>query len=201
MCERPAKTVQRRLAYVARNAQQDKERLSRVISDKVLALNEYQQAKTVLWYLHCRSEVHTYNTVLTELLNRDKQIVIPYCTKDTQGNNQLGLWHLEDISELSAGTWGILEPPKERWGEPGKEIAIEQIDVAIVPGVAFDAQGGRLGNGAGYYDRLFACLAAKSKLIGICFDSQIFEQILMQEYDVYMHTVITETHIYKCGDR
>jgi len=201
MCKIPTKSVQRRLAYNARNAQQDKARLSQIICAKILALDEYQQAKTVLWYLHCRSEVHTYQTVISELLNHDKQVVIPYCTKDSLGNNQLGLWHLQDESELCAGTWGILEPPKERWGEPGKEVAIEQIDLAIVPGVAFDKQGGRLGNGAGYYDRLFACLAAKSKLMGICFDSQIFAQIPMQEFDVYMHTVITETQIYKCRGR
>jgi len=191
-----SKASQRRLAYDARNAQLDRERVSQIITTRVLVQKEYQQAEVVLWYLHCRSEVQTYQTVLTELLNQHKTVVIPYCTKDHQGNNHLGLWRLQDISELIAGTWGILEPPQERWGESGKEVDAEQIDVAIVPGVAFDQQGGRLGNGAGYYDRLFARLAAKSKLIGICFDSQVFEQILMQEYDVYMHTVITETSIY-----
>jgi 5-formyltetrahydrofolate cyclo-ligase len=51
------------------------------------------------------------------LKKQQKTIVIPYCTKDQQGNNQLGLWHLEDTSELSAGTWGILEPPQERSGK------------------------------------------------------------------------------------
>ena len=135
--------------------------------------------------------------MLTELAKQHKRVVIPYCTKDSQGNNHLGLWHLQDFSELSVGTWGILEPPRERWGEPGKEIAPEQLDIVIVPGVAFDRQGGRLGNGAGYYDRLFARLSATCSLVGIAFDSQIFPQIIMQEYDVYMHAVITETSVYK----
>ena len=193
----PSKSTQRCLAYDARNAQQDRERLSQIITDKVLALSDYQQAETVLWYLHCRSEVQTYQTVLTELLNQHRKVVIPYCTKDTLGNNHLGLWHLEDISELTAGTWGILEPPKERWGVLAKDVAPELIDMVIVPGVAFDAQGGRLGNGAGYYDRLFARLTARCKLIGIAFDSQVFAQVLMQKYDVYMDRVITETSIYQ----
>ena len=191
------KSSQRRLAYDARNAQQNAESLSQLITSKVVAQDSYQQANTVLWYLHCRSEVWTYQTVIAELQKQQKTIIIPYCTKDQQGNNQLGLWHLEEISELSAGTWGILEPPRERWGESGKEVSPEQIDVVIVPGVAFDRQGGRLGNGAGYYDRLFASLTAQCTLLGIAFDSQIRTQIIMQQYDVYMQSVITESRIYQ----
>ncbi|TXL11482.1 hypothetical protein BMR08_03735 [Methylococcaceae bacterium CS2] len=103
-----SKASQRRLAYYVRNAQQDRERLSQIITAKLLVQCDYQQAEVVLWYLHCRSEVQTYQTVLTELLNQQKTLVIPYCTKDQLGNNQLGLWRLQDISELIAGTWGIL---------------------------------------------------------------------------------------------
>lgn len=190
------KSSQRRLAYDARNAQQERKRLSQIITAKVLAHNEYQQAETVLWYLHRRSEVQTLQTVFAELQKKQKTVVIPYCTKDKQGNNQLGLWRLQEISELSAGTWGILEPPRERWGEPENEVQPEQIDMVVVPGVAFDRQGGRLGNGAGYYDRLFARLSAQCALVGIAFDSQIFQHIIMQQHDVYMHSVITETHFY-----
>jgi len=75
-------------------------------------------------------------------------------------------------------------------------VSPEQIDVVVVPGVAFDRQGGRLGNGAGYYDRLFARLSAQCTLIGIAFNSQIFQRIIMQQFDVYMHSIITETHLY-----
>lgn len=190
------KPIQRRLAYDARNAQQDKVRLSQIINQTVLQQAEYQQAKTILWYLHCRSEVHTYQRVLDELLNQDKKIVIPYCTKDSQGNNHLGLWYLQALSELVAGTWGILEPPKARWGEINKEMSPDEIDCVVVPGVAFDQQGGRLGNGAGYYDRLFARLDTNCTLMGVCFNSQLVEQVCMQKYDIYMDKVITEMAIY-----
>ena len=157
---------------------------------------EYQQAETVLWYLHCRSEVHTQEAVLAELLNKRKKIIIPYCTKDSLGHNHLGLWYLESLSELVAGTWGILEPPKEKWGLVGKEVSPKRIECVVVPGVAFDQRGGRLGNGAGYYDRLFTQLTPQCQLIGLCFNAQIMESICMQQYDVYMHKVITETNIY-----
>ena len=192
-----SKPTQRRLAYDARNAQQERAQLSQIISQSVLQQSEYQQAKTVLWYLHCRSEVHTYQMVLDELLKQDKKIVIPYCTKDKLGNNHLGLWHFQDLSELVAGTWGILEPPKKRWGEQGKEVDVTEIECVVVPGVAFDQQGARLGNGAGYYDRLLTRLNASCQLLGVCFNSQLVEQVCMHKYDIYMDKVITETDIYR----
>ena len=192
-----SKSMQRRLAYDARNAQQDKARLSQFITKTVLQLTDYQQAETVLWYLHCRSEVQTYQMVMDELLSQGKKIVIPYCTKDSLDNNHLGLWYLQNLSELVEGTWGILEPPKARWGEAGKEVNPLQIDCVVVPGVAFDMHGGRLGHGAGYYDRLFTSLKPSCKLFGVCFNCQLVEQVCMQKYDIYMDKVITETGTYE----
>ncbi len=110
------KKKQRRLAYDARNAQANKDKLSQIICNKFIVQPAYQQADTVMWYLHCRSEVRTLKAIISEL-NYSKRIVIPYCTKDQQGQNILGLWWLADFAELSAGTWGILEPPKSRWGK------------------------------------------------------------------------------------
>jgi 5-formyltetrahydrofolate cyclo-ligase len=192
-----SKISQRRAAYDARNAQENKAELSQIICASVLEHQAYQQAHTVLWYLHCRSEVCTYQTVQAEILQRDKQIVIPYCTKDAQGNNQLGLWHVQDLSELVTGTWGILEPPKARWGELGREIPPESLDLIVTPGVAFDKSGGRLGNGAGYYDRLLARIRKNAYLLGIGFDCQLIEQVCMQDYDIYMDAIMTETTIYQ----
>ena len=192
-----SKSIQRRIAYDARNTQLDKARLSQIIVKTVLQLPEYQQANTVLWYLHCRSEVLTYQAVMKELLKQGKKIVIPYCTKDRLGNNHLGLWLLENLSELVEGTWRILEPPKARWDEAGKEVNPLQIDCVVVPGVAFDVHGGRLGNGAGYYDRLFVRLKPNCKLIGVCFDCQLVEQVCMQKYDIYMDKVITEMGVFE----
>lgn len=189
------KNLQRRDAYEARNRQSDKDLLSRIICDRFIAQPIYQQAQTVMWYIHCRSEVRTQAALLNELAT-DKRIVIPYCTKDERGHNKLGLWRLEDFTELAPGMWGILEPPRQRRGELGKEIASEQIDCIMVPGVAFDRNGGRLGNGAGYYDRLFKTVRADAALIGVCFESQLIEQVVMDSHDVAMDYVITEKNIY-----
>jgi len=189
------KNQQRRKAYDTRDRQIDKDEVSRIICEQFIAHADYQQAKTVLWYIHCRSEVRTQAALLSELA-AGKQVVIPYCTKDRQGHNKLGLWRLEDFAELVPGMWGILEPPKQRWGEAGKEVAPEQLDCIMVPGVAFDRFGGRLGNGAGYYDRLLKSVRADAVLIGVCFESQLLEQVVMDAHDVAMDRIMTEKTIY-----
>jgi 5-formyltetrahydrofolate cyclo-ligase len=189
------KNRQRRNAYDARNRQADKDALSRIICEQFIAQPICRQAQTVMWYIHCRSEVRTQSALLKQLA-AGKRIVIPYCTQDAQGHNKLGLWRLEDFAELVPGMWGILEPPKQRWGELGKEIAPEEIDCIMVPGVAFDRNGGRLGNGAGYYDRLFKSVRADTALIGVCFESQLVEQVVMDFHDVAMDYVLTEKTMY-----
>lgn len=192
-----SKSEQRRLAYDARNAQANKQQINQQILNTLYTTETYQQAEVVLWYLHCRSEVETITAVKIALEKQDKKIVIPYCTKDAQGNNKLGLWHLENFDELISGTWGILEPPVDRRGEFSKEIKPADLDLVITPEVAFDKQGGRLGNGAGYYDRLLMQLRSNAIIMAVCFDSQLQQKITMQEYDVTMDSVVTEKMIYQ----
>ncbi len=193
---REEKAALRRIAYAARNAQPDKERISRLICTRFQQLPACSRAVTVLWYVHCRSEVRTRQALHDALAVRDKNIVVPYCTEDAQGRRQLGLWRLEQLSELTAGTWGILEPPPERWQEAGRVVEPRQLDLIMVPGVAFDRRGGRLGNGAGYYDRLLQEVRADTVLAGICYDAQLFPGIPMQAHDIAMDFVVTELDVY-----
>ncbi len=190
------KNKQRLIAYAARKAQSNKQALSQLVCQRFMALSEYQQADTVMWYIHCRSEVQTQAAV-SSALQQAKKIVIPYCTKDQQGQNKLGLWHLQDMAELIPGTWGILEPPKNRWSDADKQVLPTELDLVMVPGVAFDRKGGRLGNGAGYYDRLLQQLRPGTATIAVCYESQLFEQVVMEAHDVYMDAVLTETEIYR----
>ncbi|MCK9606824.1 MAG: 5-formyltetrahydrofolate cyclo-ligase [Methylomonas sp.] len=189
------KQQQRQLAYAARNAQPDKQSVSNIICRRVVSEPWYQQADTILWYLHCRSEVRTLPVVTAQLFGA-KRIVVPYCTVDEWGNKCLGLWHLNAIEELRPGMWNILEPPRERWLETDKRISPTELDAVIVPGVAFDSLGGRLGNGAGYYDRLLSQVRADTVLAGVCYQSQLLAHVDMQSHDVYMDLVVTERTVY-----
>lgn len=185
----------RRIAYSKRNAQPDPESVSLRICEAFTNLAEYRDARTVMMYLGCRSEVQTRSTVERALAS-DKRIVIPYCTVDEAGAPKLGLWWLESFAELRPGMWQILEPPKQRWGEAAKEVDPKALDLIMAPGVAFDARGGRLGNGRGYYDRLLGAIRPNCRVVGVGFESQIFDRIPMETYDVYLDGVITDANYY-----
>src|SRR4030095_5354369 len=99
--------------------------------------------------------------------------------------------------ELIVGKWKILEPPRDRWGEPGKEVAPAELDLVMVPGVGFSRAGGRMGNGQGYYDRLLATVRPDCRLIGLCYECQLFDDLVVSEHDVFMDQVVTEKEVYQ----
>jgi 5-formyltetrahydrofolate cyclo-ligase len=191
--ERKAKL--RRQAYDARNAQPDKDNVSRKIIERFVALPEYAAAGTTMWYLDVRSEVRTRQH-LADALNSAKRIVVPYCTVDDRGANKLGLWHLASMDELIVGKWSILEPPRDRWGDPRKEVDPRELDLVMVPGVAFTRDGARMGNGQGYYDRLLDQVRPDAPLIALAYECQLFPELAVSPHDVYMDKVITETAVY-----
>ena len=191
------KNLMRRKAYDARAAQENKDEISENICERFIALPEYQNAKTVMWYIDCRSETRTKKHLQQEIQKQDKKIIVPYCTVDENGDNKLGLWHLKSFDELIVGKWNILEPPRELWGNPDKEVEPEELDLVMVPGVGFDRSGGRMGNGQGYYDRLLEKARKDCPLIAICYESQLFDEILVGPHDVFMDKVITEEAVYE----
>jgi 5-formyltetrahydrofolate cyclo-ligase len=190
------KQKMRRAAYDARNAQPDKDSVSERIIARFLELPEYRRAKTAMWYIDCRSEVRT-KASLPAALASEKRIAVPYCTVDEQGANKLGLWSLDSMDELVVGKWKILEPPRDRWGEPGKEVDPKELDMVMVPGVGFSRDGARMGNGQGYYDRLLERVRPDCALVAVCFESQLFEDLIVGPYDVFMDKVVTEMAVYE----
>ena len=191
-----SKAKLRRQAYDARNAQENKDEVSKAIVARFVDLPEYAAANTAMWYLDVRSEVRTRHQ-LADALKSGKKIVVPYCTVDDSGANKLGLWHLTSMDELVVGKWSILEPPRERWGDPGKEVDPRELDLVMVPGVGFTRNGARMGNGQGYYDRLLDRVRPEAPLIALAYECQLFPQLAVSPHDVYMDKVITEKAIYQ----
>jgi 5-formyltetrahydrofolate cyclo-ligase len=189
------KELMRRAAYDARNAQENKDAVSEQAVARFVELPEYRAARTAMWYLDCRSELRT-RRALPAALASGKRIAVPYCTVDEQGANKLGLWLLESMDELVVGKWRILEPPRERWGQAGKEVDPAELDIVMVPGVAFSREGGRMGNGQGYYDRLLARVRPDCPLVGLCYECQLFDKLVVSPHDVFMDQVVTELAAY-----
>jgi 5-formyltetrahydrofolate cyclo-ligase len=181
----------RRQAEANRRAQPDKDEASRIICDKLAARPEYAAAGTVMGYVDFNSEVRT-RRFLSAALGGDKRIVVPYCL-----DQDLGLFLLESMEELAPGTWGILEPKGELRRSGDRRVDASQLDLVIVPGVAFDRTGARLGHGRGYYDRLLAGVRPDCALVALAFECQVFSQIPTEPHDVGMHAVITEKGVYR----
>ena len=184
------KKIIREQAHANRNTQENKDELSRQIVARCMALPEYQNAKTVMFYIDVRSEVRTRND-LTNALAGGKKIVVPYCV-----DGELELFHLENNDELAIGMYKILEPKAELRTVAQKKVEVEEIDLIIVPGVAFDRRGGRTGHGKGYYDKLLEHARPDTPLVALAFECQIFDEIPMQEHDVFMDKVVTEKASY-----
>lgn len=181
----------RAAAHQARRDQPEKESVSKLITDRVMALAEYQAAECVMWYVDVRAEARTRHA-LPEALASGKRIVIPFCV-----DGELELFQLESMEELETGMYKILEPRADLREVASKRIGVEQLDLILVPGVAFDARGGRTGHGKGYYDKLLENARPQTPLIALAFECQLFDEIPMQEHDIYMDKVVTEANVYE----
>ncbi|MBM4071089.1 MAG: 5-formyltetrahydrofolate cyclo-ligase [Planctomycetes bacterium] len=180
----------REQAHANRNQQPNKDELSRRICQTFMSLPEYRAADTVMFYVDVRSEVRTRDS-LPDALASGKRIVVPYCV-----DKELELFLLSDMAELAIGMYKILEPRKELRDLPDKKVKPEQLDLVMVPGVAFDRGGGRMGHGFGYYDKLLQHARPDAPLVALAFECQLFPAIPTQDHDVYMDKIITEQAVY-----
>ncbi len=161
----------------------DREEKSRKIAENLLALPAIQKAKTVFLYLSAGSEAETLS-LTKELLRMGKRVAVPVC--DTKTHEMVAA-EIKDLAEVTAGAYGLLEPKEV------KAILKEEVDVVLVPGLAFDKDGYRLGYGGGYYDRYLADFSGKS--IGLCFAECFADCLPKEEYDKPVDLVITEVGV------
>jgi 5-formyltetrahydrofolate cyclo-ligase len=180
----------RKAAHAARREQADKEGVSQRITDRVMQMPEYQAANCVMWYVDVRDEARTRHA-LPDALMDGKRIVIPYCV-----DGELELFHLESMDELETGMYKILEPRADLREVAEKRVDVSELDLVIVPGVGFDARGGRTGHGKGYYDKLLENAKPETPLVALAFECQMFDEIPMQSHDIFMDKVVTEEKVY-----
>ena len=145
---------------------------------RLMALPQMAAAKTVMLYYSLPDEVSTHE-LADRLVKRGKVVVLPVVT----GPAEMELRRYRSADDLSMGAFGIMEPT----GEPFTSLA--EIDLAVVPGMAFDTRGNRLGRGKGYYDRFLSQLPQATK-VGLCFPFQKFPGVPTDENDVRMDLVI-----------
>jgi 5-formyltetrahydrofolate cyclo-ligase len=144
----------------------------------------FQAAKSVMFYISLDYEVNTRD-MIEEALKSGKRVIVPV-TKTSE--KRLILSEITDPgNQLHKGAFGIDEPKREYI----KAVPAETIDVVIVPGVAFDREGNRIGHGKGYFDRFLKDLPKKIPTIGLAFSFQLIDRIKALPWDVPVTKVIT----------
>lgn len=162
-----------------RLAPDERHRASSAIVERLLGLPSLRMARTVLLYAPMSEEADV-STAVAPLRERGMRTLLPRVRGD-----ELELAAAGDLHALDAGYRGIREPT-------GPSIDPEVIDLVVVPGVAFDPHGGRLGHGGGHYDRLLARLAPECLRVGTCFACQVVPRVPREEHDEPVDIVLTE---------
>ena len=137
----------------------------------------FQAANTILLYHSLKDEVQTHSFI--EKWSERKRIILPVVVGD-----YLELRLYTSPQDLIIGSYGIAEPTGKLFTD------YDSIELAVVPGVAFDQTGHRLGRGKGYYDKLLPHITATK--LGICFPFQLLEEVLAEPFDICMDEIITK---------
>jgi len=160
---------------------------SAAIKEKLFALREFNEAERIMFYSSFKSEVRTME-MIEEALCMGKKIVLPI----TQfKENELKFVEVDSSAGLVKNEIGIPEPRSDN----KKEVDPKDLDLIVAPGVAFTEDGKRLGQGWGFFDRIFA--KSPAKRIGISFEEQMVEDIPMEEHDQLMDVLVTEAGVYR----
>jgi len=184
------KKIIREKISIARNSLTPEEHKikSKLITDKLLKLSEYVKADIIFIYYPFRSEIGTTEIIKHALL-KNKKVVLPKIT----GKN-LKIFFISDMQrDLKPGSYGILEPDTNCC----KEANLNEIDLAIVPGLCFDLKFNRIGYGGGFYDKILSKLRKDVKIIALAFDLQIINNIPSCAHDKKVNIILTESRIYR----
>jgi len=159
------------------------------IKDRFFSLPEFITARKIFFYASFRSEVETLS-MIEESLKMGKQIVLPKVDKKT---HRLILYEIKNVSELSPGYMGIPEPSLS----DDRLVNLNDIDLVIIPGAAFDYSGNRLGYGAGYYDFLLSERKKKMPVVALAYEEQIVDSIPAEMHDVKVDMIVTDKRVIK----
>ncbi len=164
-------------AEIAKLSDEEKKSLSAQIFSELDNSNEVCNASVIALFISLPDEPQTANFI-EQLLGKNKRVVVPRIEGEEM--------NFYDISEgVSEGAFGIMEPIATAPINPS------EIDVMIVPGVAFTRQGARLGRGKGFYDKYLSHKDFRAYTIGFCYPSQVVENLPTEEHDKQLDLVIT----------
>jgi 5-formyltetrahydrofolate cyclo-ligase len=174
-----------------RNAlpQSEREAMSRNICRRFTRLPVALDSASVMIFLSFGSEINT-DYIIEWLWKQKKKVLVPLCKPETR---EMDIFPIASFADLEPGYFGIREPKKELRPPVAKAV----IDLVVVPAVAFDRRGYRVGYGGGYYDRFLAGMDVPT--IGLAFDCQIITAAPVDKYDLAAQGIVTEKEYINVG--
>lgn len=182
----------RKQVLAVRNNLSDNEvqSLSDNIFGNLIRNSFFESSSHVMVYLDFKREVRT-DTVINHCLSKGKKVYIPICIPET---HEISISRLTGLEELQSGHFGIREPKLSHIRLSDSSL----IDLVLVPGVAFDANGNRIGFGAGYYDRFMKRLKAGAVKAALAYSFQVVDRVPSDEYDIPVDYIVTEKGTISC---
>lgn len=164
---------------------------SAIIQKLLLELAEYEESESIGLYACIKNEVST-DIIFKQAFEDGKKILFPQIKIEEKG---LEFVPVQNLEELVLGPFGILSPPY-------KENVVripEEIELLVIPGVAYDLKGGRLGYGGGFYDRYLQKLVKRPFVVAPAYEFQILDEIPVCPHDVKVDIIVTERRVIYCS--
>lgn len=184
------KAAVRRAAIEARRAVTDSAGRAALIAERLRRLDAYARARTICWYVGVRDEVPTL-PMLERAVGEGRRAAAPW-----RAGERLELYTISGMADLEVASFSLLEPAASVRADPARRVEPAEVDLFVVPGVAFDRHGGRLGYGRGYYDRLLSLARPDACMVGLAFEVQVVGRVPTGPHDVPMHAVVTDAAVY-----
>ena len=159
------------------------------IEERLFDFANFLESKIALLYIGQAGEVST-DAIIKRTYDLGKIVVLPLVNAGPKTGSLL--YKIDDFErDMTPGPDGLPVP------DPGRcrPVPIDCIDIAIIPGIAFDEKGGRIGVGDGYYDRLIPNLPITTRKVALAFDSQVIPQVPVESHDKFVDIIITEKRI------
>ena len=171
----------------------EKEEKNIAIAQRLFGMDEFKKSKTIFCFLSTSFEVQTERIIL-ESLRLGKQVLVPLL--DPGGENLKASRIPSMDIDFVIGEYGVRQPaPKFR-----NIVPFSNIDFVVVPGLAFDSFGNRIGYGGGFYDKFFKKITGNVSRVAVGYDFQLFNLVPHSDLDEPVHFLITETKALRCRD-
>ncbi len=175
----------------------DRKAYDDLIRQSLLCTKVYRQCRRLFCYISFHSELNTKEIIL-QALREDKQVYVPRVEEE----HRMEFYRIDNFKSLKRSSFNILEPlpDEERRYQENTTNEASGVNLMILPGLAFDLMGNRIGYGAGYYDRYLSSYPKDHFYkIAACYDFQLIEHITAYEYDVRADAIITPTKKILCS--